>query len=119
MRLEEFKKRVKNAFGDDLQNATPANVREFLDGLQQEIWRAQRADQRAREHSLHPPIEIPSTTAGITWESLIREFFLQSLEVEHEQAIMMLWIFAFDLAYSGIEDLHAEKFNRLFQDMAE
>ena len=36
MRLSEFKQRVEAEFGPNLQNATPANVREFLDKLQQE-----------------------------------------------------------------------------------
>jgi len=38
VRLSEFKQRVEAEFGPNLQNATPANVREFLDKLQQEAW---------------------------------------------------------------------------------
>jgi hypothetical protein len=118
MQLAEFKERVKRAFGEKLEHATPANVREFLDQLQQEIWKSQRSEQRAREGRIDVPYEIPSTPGLVTWESLVRDFFLQSLETEPEQAVMMLWVFALDLAYSGIEELHADTLNNLFRDFS-
>jgi hypothetical protein len=118
MRLTEFKRRVRQAFGERLEHATPANVREFLDQLQQETWQSQRAEHRAREGHTDVPIELPSNTGSITWESLVRDFFLQTLEMDQEQAVMMLWIFGLDLAYSGIEELNSDSFNRLFRDIS-
>ncbi len=117
MRLPEFKDRVKDAFGEHLQHATPANVREFLDQLQKDVWAAQRAESSSRSGGTPAPYDIPSESESVTWESLVRDFFTHALETEPEQALMMLWIFGLDLAYSGIEELHADNMNRLFRDM--
>jgi hypothetical protein len=117
MELQEFKDLVKRTFGEKMEHATPANVREFLDQLQREVWKKERAEQRARDGRIDAPYEIPSTPGLVTWESLVREFFLQSLDTQPDQAVIMLWVFALDLAYSGIEELHADKLNRLFNDM--
>ena len=116
MELAEFKTRVRQAFGDKLEHATPANVREFLDQIQQELWKSRRAEQRVREGRIDLPYEIPSTPGSLTWESLVRDFFVQALETDPEQSVMMLWVFALDLAYSGIEELHSDSMDRLFRD---
>ena len=116
MELSEFKEMVRKTFGDKMQHATPANVREFLDQLQLEVWKKERAEQRAREGRYDAPYQIPTTPGMPTWESLVRDFFLQSLDAPSDQAVMMLWVFALDLAYSGIEELHSDQLNRLFQD---
>jgi hypothetical protein len=116
MDIAEFKLLVKTTFGDKMEHATPANVREFLDQLQRDVWKKERAEQRAREGRIDVPYEIPSMPGNITWESLIRDFFVQSLETTTDQAVIMLWIFALDLAYSGIEEIHADTLNKLFSD---
>ena len=120
MRLAEFKQRVLDAFGPDLKNATPANVREFMDQLQREMWQAERAEERQRTSNPNPPNVIPdsaSTASGlISWESTIRDFFAKALEMDPERALIMVWTLAFDMAYSGIEEIHAQSMGQLFRD---
>jgi hypothetical protein len=116
MKLEDFKKRVVEAFGKNLEHATPANVREFLDGLARESWKDEKTRRIVRTGSPDAPLDI--TEAGnLTYEALVRDFFANTLTVADDQALIMLWMFALELAYAGIEDVQSESFNRLFSQM--
>jgi hypothetical protein len=110
MRVEDFQNKLRTALGSSLENATPANVREFVDQTNKEIWR-----------ETHP---LPSSAAGgridirstplVSYEAVIQNYFARALSMDRDQSLIQLWLLALDLAYSGIEELHAEKLNRLF-----
>ncbi len=106
MRLEEFKQLVEAEFGPKLRNATPANVREFLDRLQQEAW------QEQRRHS--DRYEMPVENAR-TYEEVMKEFFVDVLELPPEKAVMLLWTLALDLTFAAIEHQYAEVLDPLFR----
>lgn len=106
MRLEEFRRRVEAEFGPKLQNATPANVREFLDRLQQEAWDNQR---RSSER-----YELPIENAR-TYEEVMKEFFVDVLELPAEKAVMLLWTLALDLTFAAIEHQYSEVLDPLFR----
>src|SRR5579862_1262645 len=116
MRLAEFKERVRATFGSQTEHATPANVREFLDTIQQELWQAEKNERIERTGNPNPPIEISCDDAALTYEGVIRQFFVRALHTTDEQALMLLWMLALDLAYSGIEDMQADSLNRLFRE---
>lgn len=106
MRLDEFKQRVEAEFGPRLQNATPANVREFLDRLQQEAW------DRQRRHAER--YEMPVENAR-TYEEVMKEFFVDVLELPAEKAVMLLWTLALDLTFAAIEHQYSEVLDPLFR----
>jgi hypothetical protein len=121
MRIADFRARVIAQFGSDLKHATPANVREFLDQLQREMYQAEKAEQARLTGDPNAPYIVPDTPFNMsnmpTWESTIRDFFAKTLDMETERAFILLWILAFDMAYSGIEEIHATSMERLFKDM--
>ncbi len=112
MRLSELKERVRLAFGDKMQHATPANVRDFLDGFQVEMWREEKP-----HHTAYPggPYEIFSEPESISYETIIQQFFAKVLVADDEQALLLLWLLALDLAYSGIEQVQSDRLDRLFK----
>ncbi|GIV10926.1 MAG: hypothetical protein KatS3mg020_0417 [Fimbriimonadales bacterium] len=105
MRLDEFKQRIEAEFGPNLKNATPANVREFLDRLQQEAW----DNQRRHSDRYEMPIENART-----YEEVMKEFFVDVLNLPAEKAVMLLWTLALDLTFAAIEHQYAEVLNPLF-----
>jgi hypothetical protein len=120
MTISEFKSRVISEFGEGLIHATPANVREFLDKLQLEMYKAERAEQTKLTGDPNSPYIIPDTPfapGGMpSWESTIRDFFAKTLDMDSDRAFILIWILALDMAYSGIEEIHASSMERLFKD---
>ncbi len=110
MRLSEFKQRVEAEFGVNLKNATPANVREFLEKLQQEAYQQIRADGK--------PYEIREDDA-FTYEEVIKDFFARVLDMPPEEAVILLWTVAIELAFSAIEHHYAEDLDPLFRSLEE
>ncbi|MCS6919213.1 MAG: hypothetical protein NZM28_05545 [Fimbriimonadales bacterium] len=106
MRLDEFKQRIEAEFGPNLKNATPANVREFLDRLQQEAWE----DQRRHSERYEMPIENART-----YEEVMKEFFVDVLDLPAEKAVMLLWTLALDLTFAAIEHQYSEVLDPLFR----
>lgn len=104
MRLHEFRKLVKQEFGDNLKHATPANVREFLDRIENEVI-ADKVTNRI-------VIDEPCTS----YEEVIKDFFSQMLELPPEEAMVGLWTLALDLAFYSIESQYADRFASLFKD---
>ncbi len=104
MRLQEFRKLVKAEFGDGLEHATPANVREFLDRFQD--------DKLLERVTTRLVINEPCTT----YEEVIKDFFAGILELPPEEAMVKLWSVALELAFLGIESQYTERFAHLFQD---
>lgn len=110
MRLSEFKQRVEAEFGVNLKNATPANVREFLEKLQLEAYQQVRADGN--------PYEIRDDPAH-TYEEVIKDFFARVLDMPPEQATILLWTVAIELAFAAIEHQYAEELEPLFRSFEE
>lgn len=108
MSVEEFRKRVHRAFGEDLHRASPATVRDFLDRLQEDVPLSFRGDRR---------IEIDE--AAKSYEEVMRTFFARVLELPEPEAIKMLWAVAFDLSYALIESHDADRIGHLFRGLEE
>jgi hypothetical protein len=107
MRLREFRRMVQKAFGPNMENATPSNVREFLDRLQAK-WPSQMSDGR---------IEIEES--AVSYEGILRDFFARTLELPHEEAIIALWTFALELAFADLNDVLEDRFGALFRGIEE
>ncbi|MCS7273213.1 MAG: hypothetical protein NZ550_03585 [Fimbriimonadales bacterium] len=110
MRLDEFKRLVEAEFGPGLRNATPANVREFLDRLQQEAWVQQRC--------LSTRYELPPANT-CTFEEVMKQFFADVLDLPPEKAVILLWTLALELTYAAIEQQYAEVLDPLFRTAEE
>ena len=105
MRIDEFRKVIKHEFGENLEHATPANVREFLDRMQQDVF----------QDAIRGRIELnePKTT----YEEILKDFFARVLDFPKDQALIMLWTMAFDLSFSAIEHHLSDRLDLLFQDI--
>lgn len=106
MNLDEFRKLVKQEFGDNLKHATPANVGELLDRVEEEF-----SSERKSTHRI--VIDEPCTS----YEGVIKDFFAQMLELPPEEAMVRLWTLALDLAFASIESQYADRFAELFKEM--
>ena len=105
MRIEEFAKSIRHEFGANLEHATPANVRDFLDRMHDDVFQGH----------LRTPIVInePKTT----YEEILRDFFARVLDFPKDEALIMLWTMAFDLSFSSLEIHLADRFGTLFRDI--
>ena len=106
-RLQQFRARVREAFGRNLEKATPANVREFLDRYQEDIFEA----------PVQGRIELNETKT--TYEEILKDFFARVLDRPSDEALIMLWTLAFDLSFFNIEQHAAERLQSLFGDSGE
>lgn len=104
VRLQEFRKLVRAEFGDGLEHATPANVREFLDRFQD--------DKLLERVTNRLVINEPCST----YEEVLKDFFAGILELPPEEAMVKLWTLALELAFLGIESQYTDRFASLFQD---
>jgi len=108
VRLADLKRLAEAEFGPNLENATPANVREFLERLQQEAFQQARSSQTR--------FEMPVEQAR-TFEEVIRDFFARTLEMPPEDAAPLLWLVALELAYAAIELHYSEQLDPLFRSL--
>src|SRR5205085_1472371 len=97
----EFKGLVRREFGGDLENMTPANVREFLDEFQRE--RRRSSDHR---------FQLNETQTS--YEAILRDFFRSVLELPPEEAVIPLWTLALDLAFADLREVIADQVAGLF-----
>lgn len=104
MKLDEFRKVVREEFGVRLEHATPANVREFMDRAESDVLPEEFVDRIV----LNEPCN--------SYEEVIRDFFMHILEMPSEDAIVALWTLSLYLAFSGIESQYAERLAPLFQE---
>jgi DNA polymerase III delta prime subunit len=116
MDLLEFKRRARKAFGSNMEHATPANVREFVDIVNQELWREDRAKRLLGAQSPIPVFDFSSRDQSISYETAVREFFSSALNAQDERALVILWLYALDLSYSGIEQLENDALGPLFPE---
>jgi hypothetical protein len=102
MRLEEFRSAIRREFGPNLEHATPANVRDFLDEL----------SRREFEPQLRKRIVIdePKTT----YEEILKDFFSRVLDFPPDEALILLWTMAFELSYEMLEHQLSDRFGTLF-----
>lgn len=107
MEIREFKTLVMAEFGTSLEHATPANVRDFLDRMQMDML---GSGMRGR---------IVLEETATTFEEVLRDFFGKVLDLPPNDAIIMLWLLAFDFAFSTIEIQQSETLNALFGEFAE
>jgi hypothetical protein len=108
MKAEEFREKVRRAFGEDLHRASPASVRDFLDRLQTDVPLPIEG-----EHRIH------IDESARSYEEVMRTFFVRVLDLPPEQAVQMLWAVAFDLSYAIIESHDAERIGHLFRGLEE
>ncbi len=104
MTIEEFRAAIKHEFGTNLQYATPANVREFLDEM----------SMRGLQDRLFQRFELRESKT--TYEEILRDFFVRVLDRPKDDALILLWTMAFELSFSMIEVDVAERLGGLFGD---
>lgn len=109
MTLAQFRRLVQKEFGTGLRHMTPANVREFVDRVQNETDPPVR-DARGR-------FQLDETER--TYEGIVHDFLYNTLELPPEQAVIRLWLFSLELANATVNDLEADKFERLLGTLVE
>lgn len=105
MNVNDFKCLVQSEFGQGLKNATPANVREFLDRMHDDVFQNRTTDR------------IILNETATTYEEVIKDFFSKILDSPREEAIVALWSLALDLSFAAIEYQYSERFENLFRDL--
>lgn len=114
MEVEEFRDRVRRAFGDDLHRASPATVREFLDSLSSDLPLPRENNPFDDE-----PRRIRIDETARSYEEVMRTFFGRVLDMPSDKAVQMLWAVAFDLSYAIIESHDADRIGHLFKGLEE
>jgi hypothetical protein len=104
MDIQEFRRLVRHEFGQNLEYATPGNVRDFLDGL----------SQRQFEGKLKRRIVLnePKTT----YEEILKDFFSRVLDLPQDEAVILLWTMAFEMSFEILQSHLADRFSSLFGD---
>lgn len=103
--LAEFRELVRKEFGPRLERATPASVREFLDGLQVRMH---------KESGEGPPYTLDDEDRGRSYEEIIADFFSRVLDYSPEQAVIVLWLLAFEQHFAMLEDDYSRRSLSLF-----
>jgi hypothetical protein len=106
-KLVAFRKAVWKEFGHNLEKATPANVRDFLDRHQDELF----SGNSGQRFVLNEP--------KITYEEILKDFFVRVLERPSDEALILLWTLAFEMSFFNIEQHAAERLQSLFSDSAD
>ncbi len=101
MDIDEFRRRVRDEFGPNLEYATPANVREFLDGLSLKQFEG----KLKRRIVLNEP--------KTTYEEILKDFFSRVLDLPKDEALMLLWTMAFELSFEVLQHHLADSFSSL------
>ena len=107
MRLSEFKQRIREQFGPNLEHATPANVREFLDQMQLAQFKAPSGGRFVLDEP------------AITYEEIVKDFFSRVLDAPLEDAVILLWTIALELSFAAIEFQYSEVFESLLSGSSE
>ena len=106
-KLAQFRRRVQQEFGLNLEKATPANVRDFMDNYQDDIM---PVNARGR---------IELNESKTTYEEILKDFFARILERPTEEALILLWLMAFEMSFYTIEQHVSDRFQSLFGDMSD
>lgn len=106
-RLEAFRIKVQHEFGRNLEKATPANVRDFMDNYQDEFFEAS------------PRGRIELNESKTTYEEILKDFFTRVLERPSDEALIMLWLMAFEMSFFTIEQHLSDRLQSFFGDFTE
>ena len=107
MTLPEFRELVREEFGPRLERATPASVRDFLDRMQL------RLHQESGESA---PYVIEGEARATSYEEIVADFFSRALEYPPDQALIMLWLLAFEQHFAMLGEDYAHRFVTIFGD---
>ncbi len=107
MNINEFKELISQEFGDGMEHATPGNVREFLDRMNFGVL---NPDMKGR---------LILEEYASSYEEIMKDFFIKVLDMPRDDAIILLWLLAFDFAFSAIEIQQEERFRSLFEGCEE
>jgi hypothetical protein len=107
-KLEQFRKAVRREFGRNLEKATPANVRDFMERHQEDIF--QNTVRGGR---------IELNESKTTYEDILKDFFARVLERPSDEALIMLWTLAFEMSFFNIEQHAAERLQSLFGESSD
>ncbi len=105
MTLAEFRELVRQEFGERLERATPANVRDFLDRMQL------RLHQDSGETQTYL---IDEEDRPFSYEEIVSDFFSRALDYPPEQSLIMLWLLAFEQHFAMLEEDYARRYVMIF-----
>jgi hypothetical protein len=105
--IAQLRELVRQEFGERLERATPASVRDFLDRLQV------RLHEESGEGS---PYLIEGEEAARSYEEIVSEFFSRVLDYDREKAVVLLWLLAFEQHFSMMEEDYLQRSLMLFGD---
>jgi hypothetical protein len=106
--LDEFRELVRKEFGPQLERATPASVREFLDRLQVRLH---------RESGEGPPYTLDADDRARSFEEIVADFFSRVLDYPPDQAVIMLWLLAFEQHFATLEEDYSRRSLSLFGEV--
>jgi len=106
-KLHAFRTAVRREFGHNLEKATPANVRDFLDRNQEQLLTGAATERFV--------LNEPKTT----YEEILKDFFVKVLERPSDEALILLWTLAFEMSFFNIEQHAAERLQSLFGEMSD
>jgi len=110
LKIHEFRERVRSEFGPRLERATPASARDFLVQMQTEVF----GGEPARE-----PRPVVMNESARSYDEVFSDFFNRVLELPAEQAVILLWLLAFELHFARVEEQTTEAFSRLLRGVEE
>lgn len=96
MNLDEFRDLVYRELGPSLERATHERVRLFLDRMQAELSPLERVDGHV----------VLGSESAKDFDSIVVEFFANSLHLSPDEAVIGLWLFALELWFSQMEDFY-------------
>jgi hypothetical protein len=101
--LTEFRQIVFAEFGDQLERATPAGVRDFLDRIQQLLH---------TESGERKPYLIEESASS--YEQVFSDFFARTLRMPPERAVVLLWLLAFEQHFVELGEDYERRLASLF-----
>jgi hypothetical protein len=98
---------VRKEFGERLERATPASVRDFLDHLQVRLH---------EESGEGAPYVIEGEDRAQSYEEIVSEFFSRVLDYDPDKAVVLLWLLAFEQHFNMVEEEYLQRSLTLFGD---
>ena len=103
MTLAQFREMVFAEFGEDLERATPAGARDFLDRIQHLLH---------EESGAQKPYLIEETASS--YEEVFSGFFARALSMSPERAVILLWLLAFEQHFVELGEEYQQRLSSLF-----
>ena len=103
--LTEFRELIRREFGPQLERATPASVREFLDELQVRMH---------KESGEGPAYTLDADEPARSYEEIVAHFFSRGLDYPADRAVIMLWLLAFEQHFAMLEEDYSRRSLSLF-----